>query len=414
MEDGSSSSSDDAQKVAADKAAAEWQDLLRARIADDVEHDQLKADYAEHLSNVSPSTLRLTYTVVSECALLHQDHPPNPAQWREPPLPPLDAAGNVLSTAARARLREQRLKAAAAAAANQQSGGGGGGGGSGRPRRRRPRPETHHRDYDSIRQLLLAKFPDEAVLGPKDSRRRMTQRACVEKIMSTDFNSSSPAAYYGGFVTLEGGWESRTDDGLTPGGTFAFCHQRTQLERPEEQVGRFTHLQARHLWPDNTPAQVRAKVARQAGRLGTLSRGSFPTGVGAATTLSLDLFRFLVVERGLVGYRLRHFCYYSSRHSLTPYIEQLVQLRHDLKRRPDGNGGNGGGGGGNELLGQVYKLLFNGKMEKTLVRGGGDSIRIMVFSSYMSVRLLGLGILEILPYLCGARELAGPVSPSPL
>jgi hypothetical protein len=240
----------------------------------------------------------------------------------------------------------------------------------------------------------------------------MTQRACVEKIMSTDFNSSSPAAYYGGFVTLEGGWESRTDDGLTPGGTFAFCHQRTQLERPEEQVGRFTHLQARHLWPDDTPAKVRAKVARQAGRLGTLSRGSFPTGVGAATTLSLDLFRFLVVERGLVGYRLRHFCYYSSRHSLTPYIEQLVQLRHDLKRRPDGNGGNGGGG--NELLGQVYKLLFNGKMEKTLVRGGGDSIRIMVFSSYMSVRLLGVGILEILPYLCGARELAGPVSPSPL
>ena len=308
----------------------DWQ---RQKEADDLVEDSLKVAYAEALSSVDPKKLRLEYRVVHECDFAHGTTAPDPATLRPlrrvaqgrrrrqsgPPVPDVDdeAAGRGVAILLRPDLR--RLERERQRREELQ-------------RRQRPTsppaavaevaaqtPAAAARcwaDYPNARALLADRHPLDSLLGY--APRRMTQRTLVRRILDAGFNST-PGVTMGGFVVVEGGIEKRTDDLVLPG-AFAFCHQRTETRA--DLLGGFTTMQARMHWGAPAaaaaaggvapgPAAARAADARAdakleaaAAQLGTLSTPGFHR---RGTTLSLDFFRFLLVERGFSGYRLRHF-----------------------------------------------------------------------------------------------------------
>jgi hypothetical protein len=74
--------------------------------------------------------------------------------------------------------------------------------------------------------------------------------------------------------------------------------QRDTLEKTD--LGNFTTLQTQWQWGEDKAAE---RLTTVKGNVSTVSRTSFHDR-GAA--LSLDAFRFLILQRGLAHYRIRH------------------------------------------------------------------------------------------------------------
>ena len=87
-------------------------------------------------------------------------------------------------------------------------------------------------------------------------------------------------------------------------------------------------------------------LKRMAAQVGTLSRTHYHEN---GETVSTELFKFLVQERGLTGYRIRHFVFFRSGLHLSPYITDKLQLRYDLRGEPN-----------MQLLRELLKMLING------------------------------------------------------
>ena len=321
---------------------SDWQ---RRKEADDLAEDSLKAAYADALSAVDPEALRLEYRVVHECSFSHGKTAPDPANFRprrrsapaaaggddrgerrgrkvaillRPDLRRLERERQRLEEVRRRREAASEAAAAAVAAAAAAAG-----------RGRTAAPDRGWADYPNARALLADKHPTDSLLGY--APRRMTQRTLVRRILEAGFNST-PGVTMGGFVVVQGGAETRTGDGVLPG-AFAFCHQRTSARA--DGLGRFTAMQARMHWGRDAgaaaatatvgsggcgggkggvggsgaaaaaaDARADAKLEAAASKQGTLSTPGYHR---RGTAISLDFFRFLVVERGFAGYRLRHF-----------------------------------------------------------------------------------------------------------
>jgi hypothetical protein len=195
--------------------------------------------------------------------------------------------------------------------------------------------------YKSVRQYLAKEHAEDVVLGIRE--KSFTQAQLVNKILETGYNSE-PGNEWGGFICITGGKETRTDDDLLPG-SFGFCHQRVGLR--EEEIGNFTKFQARLLQPEADAETVFKTLKALAAQPRTLVKTSFSE---EGEVLALDYFRFLVQERGLSGYRVRHFVYYAAKKYTTPYIEGMIQRRHDLKFLV----------GSFVLLSILLKLVING------------------------------------------------------
>ena len=156
---------DDLQDLAGDHRGARQE-------RDDLEHDRLKAEYVDRMTAVDPGALLWTYHTVTDCRLLHGRHPPDPDQWR-------DVACRGRSQRRRARQTADRRQCLL--------------------RGQQPAvADTDYADYHSVRQLLLAKFPRDVVLGyDGGDTRRMTQRTLVRKILDAGFNTD-PDHDFGG------------------------------------------------------------------------------------------------------------------------------------------------------------------------------------------------------------------------
>jgi hypothetical protein len=244
-----------------------WKVKVAERVADDQQHDALKREYAQCMTEVNPTELRFEYHVVSDCQLQHGPHPPDPRLWKAPALKP--------SLAEKKCERAREARAAEDAAA-----------------------ETF-REYASVRDLLVHKHPESAVLGLQ--KRKFTQKSLVKFILESGYNSDSPLNHVGGFVVIESGRETRRDllveeEERDP--RFAFCVQRDTLEKTD--LGNFTTLQTQWQWGEDKAAE---RLTTVKGNVSTVSRTSFHDR-GAA--LSLDAFRFLILQRGLAHYRIRH------------------------------------------------------------------------------------------------------------
>lgn len=256
------------------------------------DEDELKVLYARALTAVDPEALCWEYLTVHECDFLHCDTAPDPARWRP-------AAGV----------------------------------------RRQDHPnQTRWALFKSARALLQSVHPVDSVLGLRT--KTFTQKELVRRIMES--GHCSEGSSFGGMVLVTGGRESMVGDGVLPG-SYGFCQQRCSTT-PEE-LGNFTRMQCILQEGGNVEAGER-RLKRTADRISTLTRTSFHE---KGECLSLDLFRFLVQQRKLTGYRIRHFAFFRSKHYLTPYLDRHLQSRYDLRDVP-----------GTDLMRNLLKLLLNG------------------------------------------------------
>ena len=168
------------------------------------------------------------------------------------------------------------------------------------------------------REILLEHFNEQSVINNNCAPRKMTQDELVELILKGGYNRNGNTL--GGFVTILGGEETNQD--LPLNGQFGFCHQRNLISA--DRVGPFTHFQDSIL-TNKTSDSVLNKACKNGY---TFSAKQFHE---EGETLSLDYFRFLIKERGLKNFKITHFLKYEHRHFLTPFLEALLQKRHDLK-----------------------------------------------------------------------------------
>ena len=77
----------------------------------------------------------------------------------------------------------------------------------------------------------------------------------------------------------------------------------------------------------------------------TLCKRSFHDG---GEGLSLSYLSFLVQKRELTDYKVVHFLFYRKKTYLTPFLERMLQRRHEYKREGD-----------NPIAAEGLKLLLN-------------------------------------------------------
>jgi hypothetical protein len=334
-----------------------WAGADAARGQDDAAEDALRLAYAEALTAVDPGALAVSYQVVHECQLLHGETAPDPGLWN-----PTTAAD---------------------------------------------RGDRHAR-HKTVRDLLETEHPVDSCLGAGRLKRFATQEQFVERVLAEGFSSEQDGGgdALGGFVTLTGGRETREGDGVLPG-SFAFCHQRCPV--PRRQLGEFASLQAREDVrhgrcvgshrrrrddddddddeDDERPRADNKRARREEERLerageaeldaladgaaeGTMTRTSFHE---RGETLTLDYFRFLVRERGLAGYRIRHYVFYRHKPYLTPFVVDMLQRRHDLRGDP-----------GSGLMRNLLKLVLNGLYGYCSVQSSSFPRTRVVSESYLA------------------------------
>ena len=154
----------------------------------------------------------------------------------------------------------------------------------------------------------------------------------MDKILSTPYSSEKGAGDFGGFVTILGGRESRTGDGVLPG-AFGFCHQRTTLSAHD--LGEFTTMQAEMMVEEaakrggvDAAIEARIMLDKQLATEQTVCRTRFH---GKGETISTDYLRFLIKERGLTDFKIVHFIAYRCKDFLRGFIENNLQRRYDLR-----------------------------------------------------------------------------------
>jgi hypothetical protein len=231
--------------------------------------------------------------------------------------------------------------------------------------------------YSSVRKLLEAEHPGDVVLGgpspPPPSagggrrrgrKRKWTQSSLVREIMEqqrqqppTKKSSATPTTStkrrrerLAGFLVVCGGRETETDDGVLPG-SMGYCHQRRKVGDASE-LGPFAEDLALRDCGGDEEAAARL-LARQSDKEMTMTRCSFHD---EGEVLELSYFAFLVEQRKLSGYTVKHFLQYCQRDYLTPFVDRLLQRRHDLRDEA-----------GADLERQTAKLFLNGTYGYSMV-----------------------------------------------
>jgi hypothetical protein len=258
------------------------------------DEDDLKKEYAEALTAVDPERLVVTYDVVYECDLLHGKTCPDPSRW------------NKLT----------------------------------RGKHRLPK-HNNWAKYKTVREYLATEHKEDTVLGSR--HKSFTQKNLIKKILDSGYNSEK-GNEFGGFVVITGGRETREDDGLIPR-SFGFCHQRSPVG--EANIGSFTKMQVRMQCGGNE-SLVNKTLKQMGDQPRTAVKTSFPEQGGEV--LTMDYLRFLIHERGLTGFRVRHAILYKIKHYLSPFVVDMLQQRYDLQGVPD-----------SEMLRILLKLVINGE-----------------------------------------------------
>jgi len=382
-----------------------WHEARQERQeADDAVENAMRVAYAEALTAVSPSRLRFTFRSYAECDIFHQEHPPDPDSMRAEDSVKWDSVRREAEAARERTRREWRAGGGRASAppsserpppGSKKSVGGVG--------------ETcrmTHRDFASVRDLLKTKHADGVLLGFRT--RRIRQDNLVKKILAAGFNSVR-GQEMGGFIVIEVGFQKRLQNApllkcvlvsLAGGVTALVTEAAARFDGELSHLGRRRDEGRRWsaAWPvflppparwshTSTAGQIHAdavahalgQVGRPQGRAvcrrearggrgqardavqGQVSRqghysdaGLFSVSVAPACSCCCccqrgRLCRFLVLERGLKNFRVRHYCHFVAKHWLTPYIDNLVQRRHDLKQLGEA-----------PILSALLKILFNG------------------------------------------------------
>jgi hypothetical protein len=272
---------------------------------DDLESelDRMKVRYAEAMTAVFPERLRVEYHATSLCDFAHRDVVRLPTLFRSAGF----SGGHVgrfdLGKRNVMEYLNERLE-----------------------RRRQERPPWN----------ASGRIP----------ARSMSEEWLVGRIMARDPD-------YEGFVVICGGEEKAED--LLPG-QMGFCMQRCKIPR----VGSFTEWQGEEL-EERSGGAYRDVVENMREKEYTLTRTSFHE---RGETISTSYLRFLIAERKLEGFKIRHFVQYPLRAYLSPFVEGVLQRRWDITRRQKeraaAGGGEEGDGDDDQLMSACLKLIGNG------------------------------------------------------
>ena len=195
--------------------------------------------------------------------------------------------------------------------------------------------------YKNVRTLLKKVHHAQAVLGIWP--RKLTLESILKKLLMSDEEKKARRSDFSGFVVLHNGSEQAKDNAAFQ--SVGFCLQRVNPK--VEELGSFTHhQQAMELEHHGGSRQGfvtledRCKSSKQ-----TMTKSGFHS---EGETLSASYLRFLVRDRKLEGYTISHFVFVRERDFLTPFIDGLLQKRHEIKRS-----------GGGSLESDSVKLLLN-------------------------------------------------------
>jgi hypothetical protein len=193
--------------------------------------------------------------------------------------------------------------------------------------------------YSSLRMLLKKAHPDMSVLGLNP--RKMTLESILSKLTRSDEELARFNRSFQGYVVIRGGVETVVDNASRV--SFGFCVQKA---RPDvTALGDFTHFLHNKRCADAAAAagssadeaapvsmaaaRRRPPLSKLCEREQTLCKRSFNDD--AVETLEASYFRFLVTKRGLSKYSVLHFIFFRKRGFLSPFLEKVLQLRHDHK-----------------------------------------------------------------------------------
>lgn len=141
-----------------------------------------------------------------------------------------------------------------------------------------------------------------------------------------------------GFVTLSGGHETDVGDVEDE---YGFCMQR--LYHNSQRIGPYTRAQLNVMGSDNPQRLKHLEKTYMDPRktMTTVSKSFSEKGV----TVSLEYLRWLVRERGFRNYRIFHLYLTRIKHYQTPWFDNLLQTRYEMRDDP--------------LLNQCAKLCVN-------------------------------------------------------
>lgn len=178
--------------------------------------------------------------------------------------------------------------------------------------------------YKGVRDFLKREKKTDSVLGLGTNS--FSQRDLVRRIVNSKPNSEGNE--FGGFVYISGGRE--TAGNFKPSNldssAFSFCHQRTVVK--EKELGGFTKMQSEMLHERGLAGHEKYIESCQ-----TVLKKTFPR---EGELIGLDYFRFLVTERGLKDYKILHFLFYRHKMYMTPFLNGLLQQRHNIKKAGGG------------------------------------------------------------------------------
>ena len=278
-------------------------DQLGARATKDEVEDECRKRLAAAMTQVATDLglkILVTFHVVTECQLMHKD-------YNTLDIKTLLDAPNARHTLTTPPQQEQQRQGWSD----------------------RPRADGGQR-RGCVRRHLETYYPNDIILGPPPILRKpFTQQQLVDFLMSQPDNSAGGRV--GGFLLVRGGRL------LSPDDNQGYCVQRVPTALNE--VGRFTHWQARHLAGGGTDL-VGANLAEQmltrycSNEL-TVARRSFPD---SGELVGVDYFKWLVKEKQLSHYVVSHYLFFPHALYLSDFFLEMAQRRHDIQRADNGAG----------------------------------------------------------------------------
>ena len=179
---------------------------------------------------------------------------------------------------------------------------------------------------DDLRTYMRRRHPDKVVFGPDWPpaawKNEFTQEELVAKLLKSQPNAKGER--FGGFLLVRGG-KQRCGDDVDP--MMGYCMQRSRVSVSD--LGAMTRWQAAQMC-DGDEVAAKALLERYCKNEQTTCRTAYPMGAGEL--IGVDLFRFLVTQKGFHGYEIQHFIHYNHAGFMDSFLERLQQMRHDLKR----------------------------------------------------------------------------------
>ena len=189
--------------------------------------------------------------------------------------------------------------------------------------------------FGSLTELLANRCPEDSLEGL--SINAVSQEKLLKEILDDD------GTKYGGFVTVHGGEETETKS--LAADAVGFCHGRVNVR--EEALGDFTlhQMNEQAKIVNANPEKFRAQRLR--GKRQTTVTRSYGN---RSETISVAFLKFLILKRGFRNFNILHYIHYNERNHIAPFIRNMLQRRHELRRQPDG---------GDPLLSLILKLIPN-------------------------------------------------------